>query len=197
MIAKQMILAGGKVYRDSSGLKRFALEFGLMLVCCVAGVLVKKAINPAANMITDFLHIPGGISTAVSLMFLVIGAGMTKGRFNAGIMGMTQGFAALSVGMVGSMGFLLPVAYVVPGAAIDLAMLLPLPQEWGRRVKAFLANIAGSVAAALFADIAVFHLPSLALTVYICVAALSGAVCGYVAGSILAGMEKISANRED
>lgn len=156
-----------------------------MLLFCVAGVLAKKAINPTANMVTDFLHIPGGISTGLSLMFPVIGAGITKGRWNAGIMGLLQGISALMMGSVGSMGALIPMAYFLPGVAIDLMMLLPFHTSSGMRVKAFLANIASSLTAAVFADIMVFHLPAAVLTVYLLVATLTGAICGYAAGAVI------------
>ena len=166
-------------------IERAGYECIFMLLCCVAGVLAKKAINPAANMMTDFLHIPGGISTALSLMFLVMGAGLTNGRWNAGIMGLVQGISALLMGSVGSMGVLIPVAYFIPGVVIDLMMLLPLKTPSGMRVKAFLANLASSLSAALFADVMVFHLPLNVLTVYLLVAALSGALCGYAAGAVI------------
>lgn len=174
-------------------IKPLILECVFMLLCCVAGVLLKKAINPAANMLTDFLHIPGGISTAFSLMFLVIGAGLTNGRWNAGMMGLFQGISALMMGSVGSMGALIPLAYFLPGVAIDFMMMLPFNTSSGMRVKAFLANIASSLSAAVFADIMVFHLPAAVLTVYLFVAALSGSVCGYLAGEVI---NHISGNKE-
>ena len=43
-----------------------------MALCCSLGLVVKKLVNPLANIITESLHIPGGISTGFSLMFLVI-----------------------------------------------------------------------------------------------------------------------------
>ncbi len=43
---------------------------------------------------------------------------------------------------------------------------------------------------AIFADLAVFHLPVSVLSVYLLVAALSGAVCGYMAGVLIDRAEK-------
>lgn len=43
-------------------------------LCCDLGLLSKRLISPLANIVTDSLHIPGGIGTAFSLMFLVIAA---------------------------------------------------------------------------------------------------------------------------
>lgn len=53
-------------------------------LCCVLGMFTKKLINPFANIITEVLHIPGGISTGFSIMFLVIATEVVKGQ-NAGI----------------------------------------------------------------------------------------------------------------
>ena len=161
----------------------------IMVLFCFAGVLCKKLINPVANAITGALHIPGGISTAVALMFLVIAASLTKRKWSASAMGMMQAAMALAMGSMGSMGLLRPLAYLIPGIVIDLVMLIPEGKSGGlftSRAKAFFANILSSVSAALFADLVVFHLPTKPLMAYLCVAALSGAVCGFVAGAVVA-----------
>ena len=51
-----------------------------MALCCVLGMFTKKLINPFANIITEALHIPGGISTGFSIMFLVIATEVVKGQ---------------------------------------------------------------------------------------------------------------------
>ena len=161
----------------------------IMVVFCFAGVLCKKLINPVANAITGALHIPGGISTAVALIFLVIAASLTKRKWSASAMGMMQAAMALAMGSMGSMGLLRPLAYLIPGIVIDLVMLIPEGKSGGlftSRAKAFFANILSSVSAALFADLVVFHLPTKPLMAYLCIAALSGAVCGFVAGAVVA-----------
>ncbi len=45
-----------------------------LALCCDMGLFAKKLIIPFANVITDALHIPGGIGTSFSLMFLVVAA---------------------------------------------------------------------------------------------------------------------------
>jgi len=42
-----------------------------LAICCDLGLFSKRLISPLANIVTDFLHIPGCISTSFSLMFLV------------------------------------------------------------------------------------------------------------------------------
>ena len=176
-------------------LKGLVFEILIMMGCLAAGVILKRLINPFANMITDALHVPGGISTAFSLMFLVLASGVTTRKWSATAMGAMQAAVALSIGMVGSMGLLLPVSYVVPGIVIDIVMLAMLRGDISIRVKAFVANIAGSVAAAIFAEIAVFHLPLKALAVYLCLATLSGAICGYLAGIMIESINDIKNNK--
>lgn len=52
-------------------IKLYKLNF--MAICCILGLIVKKILNPFANVITEALHIPGGVSTGFSIMFLVVG----------------------------------------------------------------------------------------------------------------------------
>ena len=58
-----------------------------MALCCDLGLFAKKLISPAANFITEFLHIPGGIATSFSLLFLVIATALMPFPFCATIMG--------------------------------------------------------------------------------------------------------------
>ena len=55
-------------------------KLNFMALCCVLGMFTKKIINPFANVITEILHIPGGISTGFSIMFLVIATEVVKGK---------------------------------------------------------------------------------------------------------------------
>jgi len=162
----------------------------IMLVLCFAGVFCKKLINPFANTVTDSLHVPGGISTAIALMFLVIASGITGRKWCGSAMGLAQAVMALALGSMGSMGLLMPLAYLIPGVVIDLVMLVPENRIISLMGKSFIANIASSVSAALFADIVVFHLPVKPLVVYLCLATVSGAICGFIAGAVSTSIEK-------
>lgn len=152
-----------------------------MALCCDLGVFAKKLIVPAADLITDSLHIPGGIGSAFSLMFIVIAAAFVP-RFGAAtLMGAVQSGIALCMGTVGSMGALAPIGYIMPGLAIDLVMLLARRVHIGRSESLVAANICASAAACLAANLIVFGLRGIALGLYVCVASLSGAVCGVLA----------------
>lgn len=160
-----------------------------MALCCDLGLFAKKLIVPAANLVTDALHIPGGIGTSFSLLFLVVAAFLLPGPWCASLMGAVQSLMAVCFGMVGSMGALAPVGYIVPGIIIDLTR-----QTWtrgwlGMDEGIVLAGILASMSAALSANWIVFHLRGPALWLYGAVAATSGGICGSLA-ALLAGRLK-------
>ena len=153
-----------------------------MALCCDLGVFSKKLITPAANLITDFLHIPGGIGAGFSLMFLVIAEAFVP-RFGAAtLMGAVQSGIALCMGTTGSMGALAPIGYILPGLVIDLVMLLARKARLARDIGLVMANLCASVTASLVSNLIVFHLHGAVLILYLCVASITGAVCGLLAG---------------
>lgn len=107
--------------------KLFSLN--VMALCCVLGFFTKKMINPIANVITESLHIPGGISTGFSIMFLIIAAELLQIRHAGVMMGTVQGLLALAFGRVGSMGLFAPIGYIIPGLAIDVVYRLLTPEK--------------------------------------------------------------------
>lgn len=167
-------------------MKTFRLRTLIFLaLCCDLGLFSKRLIAPAANLITDLLHIPGGIGTSLSLMFLAVAA-VTVERFGcAAVMGAVQSGLALVFGMVGSMGALSAIGYIVPGIVIDLLLAATRKSPLSRRDRIVLANAAAAVCAALTADLIVFRLRGVVLLFYLCVAGTSGAIFG-LAGAELA-----------
>ena len=167
-------------------MNRYSLRNLLFLaLCCDLGLLSKKLISPAANIVTDFMRIPGGISTSFSLMFLVIAAELIPCFGCAALMALVQSLIALSLGMVGSMGILSPVGYIVPGIVIDLLFLLSRKFKLGTDFTLTLANMLGAASAGITANLIVFRLPVLPLALYIVTALISGAVCGCFAGVLV------------
>lgn len=166
-------------------MKTFNLRTILFLsICCDLGLFAKRLISPAANIITDALHIPGGIGTSFSLMFLVIAATLVPKFGCATIMGIVQGFLALSLGMVGSMGALSPIGYILPGIAIDLTIVAMRNVPLSRAERMVLVNAIAAPCAALTANLIVFHLRGIVLLLYVCVSATSGAICGMLGSKI-------------
>ena len=187
-------------------MKTFRLRTLIFLaLCCDLGLFSKRLIAPAANLITGFLHIPGGIGTSLSLMFLVVAA-VTVERFGcAALMGAVQSVLALAFGMVGSMGALAPIGYIVPGLVIDLLLTATRKSPLSRRDRVVLANAAASPCAALTANILVFRLSGAALLLYLCVSATSGAIFGLAGAGIVrrltpvfgAGSQKVNASSKE
>lgn len=162
----------------------------IMALCCDLGLFSKRLIAPAANVLTDALHIPGGIGTSFSLMFLIVAVGVMPRFWCGTIMGAVQSLIALSLGMVGSMGALSPIGYIVPGFVIDCVMhaarRLELKTEYG----AVLANMLSAASASLTANFIVFRLSGVVLALYVAVALTSGAVCGVLGSELIKRLSK-------
>lgn len=155
-----------------------AHQVALMAILADMGLLSKKVIAPVANLVTDSLHIPGGISTGFSLMFLVLAAGLVKVRLPATKMSLLQSVVALSMGMVGSMGLLTPIGYLVPGLTIDFIRFLLLEKRQMKEEYYVLAGLFASLSAAMTANCIVFRMWGWLLILYGAVASASGLVCG-------------------
>ena len=187
-------------------------NLNFMALCCVLGLFTKKLINPLANVITESLHIPGGISTGFSIMFLVVAAevvhggvpsfeqrpgdrGYRSGRYGARknpwrhcgtLMGVVQGFLALCLGRIGSMGLLAPIGYIIPGVAIDLVYGFSHRFGLDRTERMVFANALAAVMASVTANVIVFRLWGPVLLVYLGVSATSGTMYGFL-GAMIAG----------
>ncbi len=155
-----------------------------LALCCDLGLFAKKLINPVANVICDSLHIPGGIGTSFSLMFLVIAVTLVP-RFGCGIMmGVVQSALALGLGMVGSMGALSPIGYIVPGLAIDLIQWATRSTALSAGERMALMNAAAALCAAGAANCIVFRLRGVVLLLYLCVSITSGMLCGLLGAKV-------------
>ena len=172
------------------------MKLNFMSICIVLGIVSKKLINPFANMITEVLHIPGGISTGFSIMFLVIAAEIIhltseqdkkKGWISGCglLMGTVQGFLSLALGRVGNMGILMPVGFMATGAAIDFIYFLSKYIRLTTQEKMVLANSFAALMASVIANWIVFHLRGPALILYFSVSALSGMMYGFLAYGVL------------
>jgi len=161
-----------------------------MALCCDLGIIAKKLVSPAANIITDRLHIPGGISTGFSLMFLVVAAFVVRKAGTALLMGLVQSGIAFLLGSTGSMGALAPLAYALPGLVIDLCVLLSRRIRLGTDIQAVIACALASVTACMTANIIVFGLHGAVLALYACTACISGIICGLLAALLIRHLKK-------
>lgn len=167
-------------------MKRYTIkQYIFMALCCDLGLFCKRIISPFTNVITDALHIPGGIGTSFSIMFLIVAAMICNKFGSATLMSLIQSGIALSLGMVGSMGLLSPIGYVVPGVIIDLVLLIFTKINIPKIFMLLLANSLAAVSASLTANIIVFHLAGPPLYLYVMVAITSGTICGVLANDIV------------
>ena len=167
-------------------MKKISLEqLILAALCCDFGLVAKKLISPAADIVTEFLHIPGGIATSFSLMFLVTGAALIKCRGCATLMAVIQSILAFSFGMTGSMGVLAPVAYILPGIMIDICLMISQKIYTKPTSGILVASVLSSVCACLVANILVFRLNGIVLLLYVFVSATSGSVCSLIAYTLV------------
>ena len=161
-----------------------------MALCCDLGIIAKKLVSPVANVITDHLHIPGGIGTSFSLLFIVVAAFIVR-RFGAGLlMGLVQSGIAFLLGSVGSMGALAPLGYAVPGLVIDVCVLLLGRTALDQSIQVTVTCALASVTACIIANIIVFGLHGAVLALYVCVACISGIVCGLIASLLTRYLKK-------
>ena len=160
-------------------------------LCCDFGLIAKKLISPAANVITEYIHIPGGIATSFSLMFLIIAAAVIRVPGCATIMAVVQSLLAFAFGMTGSMGALAPIGYILPGIAIDICLYLSYKLNPRPTSGILAASIASSLCACLAADLIVFHLAGIVLLVYCLVSAVIGAFCSLIAVNLVERLVRI------
>lgn len=176
-------------------------KLNFMALCCVLGMFVKKIINPFANIITEALHIPGGVSTGFSIMFLVIATEIVRGektdeqdndiRKCGTLMGTVQGFLSLALGRVGSMGIFMPIGFIVPGMSIDFIYYLQKHIKFSRTERMVFANVLAAVMASVTANVIVFHLSGPVLGLYLSVSAVSGIIYGCLGSSIAARLHSV------
>ena len=166
-------------------------ELNFMALCCILGLFTKKLINPFANIITEALHIPGGVSTGFSIMFLVIAAEIVQRKYSGTLMATVQGLLALALGRVGSMGFLMPLAYISTGIAIDLIYSIQKYVKLSRTERMAFANALAAIMASIVANMLVFRLSGPVLWLYLCVSATSGILYGFLGASVIARLYPI------
>lgn len=165
-----------------------------MALCCVLGIFCKKLVNPFANIITETLHIPGGVSTGFSIMFLVIATEVVKGqhidrediifRKCGTLMGTVQGFLSLALGRVGSMGLFMPISFIITGASIDFIYQLQKYIKFSQTERMVFANALAAVMASVTANTIVFHLRGPVLGLYLCISGVSGMMYGFLGSTI-------------
>ena len=164
-------------------MKQLNLRQIIFLALCVTLSLIsKRLVSPFTNILTDFIRIPGGgAATAFSLVFLIIGCSVTEYRFAATLCAIAQGFLAVCMGMSSYQGAFVVITYVVPGIVIDILRTCIRTKD----VSYFMLTCCiSNTVCAVVSNLLVFHLTSIALLLWILVAASFGLIAGSI-GSVV------------
>lgn len=152
----------------------------------ILGLFGKRIFSPAANLLTDFIRIPGGsLVSGLSFVFLITGIALIRKRGCGILMGVTQGILAIFLGISSFQGVLAVIVYTIPGFVMDLVMEgwihlrlhKCLGEEMGFIAMGMLANMTGS----LLTNALFFHLQGLVFFLWMSVSAFSGFMAGYCA----------------
>ena len=192
-------------------LSKFSV-FELLTISLTAalGVAVKPAVSSLARIITGPLAIPGGVlAGGIYMMFPVLAYGLTCRRLAGTLTALVQALIVVLTGIAGSQGIMSFVTYLLPGAAVDLVMLLfslrslrkknlnsnSSSNSSGKvRSKApacFCAGIAANLTGSLLVSVLLFNIPLIPLLLSLAAAALSGGLGGLLAYFILKQIYKL------
>ena len=147
-------------------------------LCCELGLFAKRLVGPVANVITGVLRIPGGISSAFSIMFPVIAASITPSFGCGTLMTFLQSVLALTMGMTGSLGILAPIGYMVPGLVTDVILWAGRQLKADEKLLVVFTVMMATASAAAISNLLVFRLRGLLLALYLSTAFFSGTMCG-------------------
>ena len=174
-------------------LNKFSV-FDLVVIGIVSalGVATKPIVVPLVHIITGPLFIPGGaIAGGFYMLWIAIGIGYVK-KFGTGtLVGIVQGILVIVTGTMGTHGIMSMISYTLPGLATDLVFLVSKNKEYNILHYVFgcmLANVTGS----LISNLLFFRLPLLTLILLLSTAALSGAIGGIIALSLIKSLEKLN-----
>jgi energy-coupling factor transport system substrate-specific component len=167
--------------------------FQLILIALMAalGIAAKPVITPLVHLITGPLFIPGGsIAGGFYMMWLVLGAGLVKKTGTGTLIGLVQALMVIAVGFMGSHGILSIVSYTLPGVATDFVFLFSRKKHY-QLIHYVFGGMAANVVGTLMTNLMFFRLPAVTVLFVLFSAALSGALGGVLAYSLVKAMKRI------
>lgn len=174
-------------------LRSFSL-FNLIIIALVSslGVATKPVVVPLVHIITGPLFIPGGaIAGGFYMFWIVLGAGFVKKTGTGTLIGIVQGILVIATGTMGTHGIMSLISYTLPGIAVDIIFLFSRNKNFNI-LHYVLGCMAANVTGTLISNILFFRLPLVTVVLIVSCAALSGAVGGIIASSIMNGIEKMN-----
>ena len=149
-----------------------------LAICIALSLVSKRIVSPLTNLITDFVRLPGGgAATAFSILFLVIGTSGISWPFAGTFAAFIQGILAMCLGMSGYQGAMIILTYTFPGIVIDLVRAV-VPARGN--LYYMMCCGAANTAAAVIANLLVFHFRSAAFVLWLLIALWFGVFAGFL-----------------
>ncbi|MFA9422920.1 MAG: ECF transporter S component [Sedimentibacter sp.] len=179
--------------KEKAFLKKFSV-FNLVLIAVISslGVATKPIVVPLVHVVTGPLFIPGGaIAGGFYMFWIVLGAGLVKKSGTGFLIGIVQSILVIATGTMGTHGLMSFVSYTLPGIAVDFVFLFSKNKNYNI-LHYVLGCMAANVVGTLISNILFFRLPPVTVVLIVSCAALSGAIGGIIASSIMVGLEKMN-----
>lgn len=180
---------------NKNKLKSFSI-FNLIIIALVSslGVATKPIVVPLVHIISGPLFIPGGaIAGGFYMFWIVLGAGFVKKTGTGTLIGIVQSILVIATGTMGTHGIMSLISYTLPGIAVDIVFLFSKNKNYNI-LHYVLGCMAANVTGTLISNILFFRLPNVTVVLILSCAALSGAVGGIIASSIMNGLDKMNIN---
>ena len=173
-----------------SASKQATIDLVLIALFASLGLATKNIIHPLAATIAGPLYIPtGAVAGGLYMMWPVLAYGFVRKTGAATVTSLTQAFIGLLLPF-GNFGLLNFVIYLAPGLAVDGFFLLTRHKACCAGCcmgAAAAANVVGTVLVGTI----VLLLPGVVLLFLALVAAISGAVGGFLANMLLLRTRKL------
>lgn len=170
--------------------------FDLIMIAVLAslGIAVKPIISSLTRIITGSLFIPGGaLAGGFYMLWIVLGIGLIKKTGTGSLIGVVQAILVIATGTMGTHGIMSLVSYTLPGIAADIVFLFSKDKDYNVLHYVF-GCIGANLIGTFISNILFFRLPGVTLVLILSAAALSGAIGGLVAYSIVKAIKKINVN---
>ncbi|WP_313343340.1 ECF transporter S component [Sedimentibacter sp.] len=168
--------------------------FNLIVIAMLSGlgVATKPIIVPLVHIISGPLFIPGGAVAGGFYMFwIVLGAAIVKKTGTGTLIGIVQSILVIATGAMGTHGIMSLVSYTLPGMMVDIVFLFSKDKSYNI-LHCLFGCMAANVTGTLISNIMFFRLPPVTVALILSSAALSGAIGGIIAYSIIKGLKKIN-----
>ena len=170
--------------------KRFLASFSvfhiiIIAVCAGLGIAIKPVLVPLVHIVTGPLFIPGGaVVGGFYMLFIVVAAGLTGKRWAATLTCVTQALLVLITGVIGSHGIMSVATYILPGVVVDLLLIL-IKNRAHNAIGCFFGGMAANLTGTFLSNLVFFRLPFVPLMLTLFAGALSGALGGLIAYTII------------